>query len=124
MAQNQSKARVFISCGQKCDEEKRLATEVRDMLEDSPFNFDAYVADLEHSQKDVMRAVLESLESSEYFLCIDFKREKLDGTCGANGDFRGSLFTHQELAIATFLDIEQLRFKEKGVEWNGISSLL
>ena len=64
-----------------------------------------------------MAAVLRRLELSEYFLMIDFKRERLKG----KPSHRGSLFTHQELAIATFLEIEQLRFSEKGIEWNGIS---
>ena len=118
------RARVFISCGQMDAEEKKLARDICEMLSGPDFGFDPYVADLEHTQKEVMAAVLDRLESSEYFLLIDFKREKLKRGLFRTRVYRGSLFTHQELAIATFLEIEQLRFSEEGVEWNGISRLL
>jgi hypothetical protein len=87
-------------------------------------NFDTYMAGLEHTQKEVVQSVFNALAESEYFLLLDFRRDRLG--CGpfAKRPFRGSLFTQQELAIASFLGIEQLRFIEKGVECDGISRLL
>jgi hypothetical protein len=81
------------------------------------------MAGLEQTNKDLMPAVLEALEKSEYFLFIDFKRERQSGILSWSRH-RGSLFSHQELAIARFLGIEQLRFKEKSVRLEGIAELL
>jgi hypothetical protein len=53
------------------------------------------------------------LRKSEYFLFVDFKRELL---AGSQFHHRGSLFSHQELAIASLLDIEVAAFQEKGVK--------
>jgi hypothetical protein len=57
------------------------------------------------------------LEKSEYYLFIDFRREEL-----GSQRFRGSLFSHQELGIATYLKKEHiLIFQERGVlERDGI----
>jgi len=52
------------------------------------------------------------LAASEYFVFVDFKRERLNDTI----ECRGSLFSHQELAIASFLDLEVLAFQEAGVK--------
>jgi hypothetical protein len=49
-------------------------------------------------------SIFAQLENSEYFIFVDFKRE------------RGSLFSHQELALASYLDIEVLAFQETGVK--------
>jgi hypothetical protein len=123
--QNRTNARIFISCGQEEDSsEVTVAREIKNMLEGDPFNFDVYLADLEHTPHDVLRSVLHALEESEYFLFIDFKREQIVPRDRDIESCRGSLFSHQELAIATFLEIEQLRFSETGVELNGIGSSL
>jgi hypothetical protein len=45
-------------------------------------------------------------------LFVDFKREQL----GTTPDHRGSLFSHQELAIAAFINIEVAAFQEAGVK--------
>lgn len=50
---------------------------------------------------------------------IDFQREKVHkfGILGVwDGEYRGSLFSHQELAIATFQGLEVLAFQEEGVK--------
>jgi hypothetical protein len=124
MNSTQPKARVFVSCGQKDNKEKALAREIYETLAGPEFGFEPYVADLEHTQKEVVQSVFDALSESEYFLLIDFRRERLGCTPSTEKVYRGSLFTQQELAIASFLGIEQLRFKEKGVEWKGISQLL
>lgn len=102
-------AKIFISCGQRKDsDEVRIAEQIKKRLEEK--GFDAYLAVQQQSLKGLKENIFNKLSSSEYFLFIDFKREKL-----TNGKFRGSLFSHQELALASFLDIELLAFQEKGV---------
>ena len=110
-------ARVFISCGQR-PEELEIAELIQKGLQD--IGFSVYVAKKDHVLSCLTRNIFDKLETSEYFLFIDFKREKLirikEGIEEDNKSFRGSLFTNQELAIATFLkDIEVLGFQEKGV---------
>lgn len=108
---NDLRARVFISCGQnKSSDEPKLAEEIRRKL--TSLGFDSYVAVGEQSLLGLKENILGQLGRSEYFLFVDFKRERLNDTelC------RGSLFSHQELAVASFLDIEVLAFQERGVK--------
>ena len=51
-------------------------------------------------------------EESEYYIFIDFRREQLLQN-SKSIDYRGSLFSHQELAIATFLDKPVIAFQEQ-----------
>ena len=73
-----------------------------------------------------MRGLKESifahLENSEYFIFVDFRREKLADN---PPEYRGSLFSHQELALASYLDIDVLAFREAGIKKNdGIVAFL
>jgi len=115
------KARVFVSCGQN-DKELKIAEKIKKRLEDDDKGFEVYVARKDHVLSCLTKNIFDKLNTSEYFLFIDFKREKLIRlNKGRKNDknkdiFRGSLFTNQELAIATFLqDIKVLGFQEKGV---------
>ncbi len=113
------RARVFISCGQaKGTDEVEIADKIAEKLHD--MGFDPYVAITEHSLRGVKENIFARLSESEYFIFIDFKRERLftldKGSFSDTGKYRGSLFSHQELAIATFLDIEALSFREKDVK--------
>jgi hypothetical protein len=73
--------------------------------------FDAYVARTDQRLRSVPESIFEQLRNTEYFLFIDFSREKI------HNEYRGSLFSHQELAIAAFLEIDNdvLVFQEKGI---------
>lgn len=105
------KARVFISCGQqKGAGEVEVAHKIREKVE--KMGFEPYIAVEEQTLKGVKENIFRKLSESEYFIFIDFRREKLE-----DDKYRGSLFSHQELAVATFLDdIEVLAFQEKGVK--------
>lgn len=112
------RARVFISCGQqKGTDEVEIAHRIAEKLE--KIDFEPYIAIEEFSLKGVKENIFRKLSKSEYFIFIDFKREKLfklkNGDFEDTGKYRGSLFSHQELAIATFLDIEALAFQEESV---------
>ncbi|PYT55262.1 MAG: hypothetical protein DMG43_03795 [Acidobacteria bacterium] len=117
MAKDQSdeelRARVFISCGQnKSSEEPLLAAGIKDKL--TALGFDPYVAVGEQSLRGLKENLFEQLNKSEYFVFIDFKRERLDHL----DLHRGSLFSHQELAVASFLEIDVLALQEQGVKQN------
>ncbi|MEW6352343.1 MAG: hypothetical protein AB1646_25100 [Thermodesulfobacteriota bacterium] len=103
-------AKVFISCGQRSKKEKKTATNVKQVVEAQGFR--AYTAVHDKSLKGLKENIFGQLQDSEYFLFIDFKRE---GLCGPGNGHRGSLFSHQELAIASYLEIEAIGFRETGV---------
>lgn len=108
------RARVFISCGQqKNTDELEIANRIAEKLH--KMGFDPYIAVAELSLKGVKENIFRRLSESEYFIFVDFRRERLDkGTDEVV--YRGSLFSHQELAVASFLDIEVLPFQEAGVK--------
>jgi len=118
-------ARVFLSCGQReGTEEYKIAKNIVNKLE--KLGFDTYFAGRETDLKDVKGNTFLKLIEADYFIFVDFKRERLfvesNGKFGDTKKHRGSLFSHQELAIATLSDKEFLLFHEKGVkERDGIS---
>lgn len=119
-----TRARVFISCGQQKDtEEVQIAADLSQKLH--KLGFDPYVAVAEQTLKGVKENIFRKLSESEYFLFIDFKRERLcsfeNGGLTDTQRHRGSLFSNQELALATYLEIDCAAFREIGVrEEDGI----
>src|SRR5208283_363343 len=112
------KARVFISCGQSKESEEVLIAQ-RIEKELIAMGFEPYIAVAEQSLKGVKENIFTKLRSSEYFLFIDFKRERLfkgNDPFVDTGAHRGSLFSHQELAIAAFQDYDVLAFQEASVK--------
>ena len=101
---------MFISCGQnKRSDEVELAHKILKVLEG--LGFEGYIAVREQVLRGVKENIFAQLASSEYFLFIDFKREAFRDS----DECRGSLFSHQELAVAAYLDIDVLAFQEEGV---------
>ena len=106
----QVKARVFLSCGQrKNDEEARVAERVRNSI--AACGFECYMAIAANSPRSLRENIFKELEIADYFVFIDFKREHLDG-----GPCRGSLFVNQELGIASYLELPLVGFQEAGVK--------
>lgn len=111
MDQDCPKARVFISCGQRRNtQEEQIAMKISQELEN--LGFDPYVAVAQQNLNGVKEAIFKKIADSEYFLFIDFRREQLAN----KNDYRGSLFSHQELAIASYLNLEAILFREESVE--------
>ncbi len=105
-----SKARVFISCGQNKDtDEVSVARAIADKLEAAGYK--PYIAVQEQTLAGLTDNIFARLRESEYMVFVDFKREQLanQSTC------RGSLFSHQEVAIAAFLGIGAVAVQEHGV---------
>ncbi|MFA5109798.1 MAG: hypothetical protein WC443_00175 [Desulfobaccales bacterium] len=107
------KARVFISCGQRTAREKNIGLEIDRFFRDR--GFETYFAEKVHSPEALTDHIFKFLRESEYFVFIDFKRDKI-----SEEDFRGSLFVSQEIGISTFLKIPGLGFYERGVKREGI----
>jgi hypothetical protein len=105
-------ARIFISSGQRDDEERRITKELKNHLIE--LGYEPYVAIEEQSTRPLIENILNILKDSEYFLFVDFKREKIV-TDMQVVEFRGSLFTNQELAVAIYLHKEIIGFQEEKV---------
>jgi len=111
------KARVFIGCGQQSDKEKELGFVCVRYLEKRGFS--VYLAEEIQSLEALTENIFDHLRNSEYAVFIDCARKEL-----RDGEFRGSVFVNQELAIATFLKIESRVFHEKGVKREGVVEYL
>ncbi len=104
------RARVFLSCGQRRDsDEIEIARRIGQRLDAD--GYDVYVATEQQTLKGFKEVIFQALADSEYFVFVDFKRERI----GETGDYRGSLFSHQELAVAAYLDLQVAAFREVGV---------
>lgn len=114
-------SKVFISCGQASNEEKDAANDVASWLLNQGFN--PYLAIEVQSILDINEGIISELKSSDYYLFINFSREKVQGEKGEF--FRGSFFTNQELAIAYALNFERLIcINQNGTRREGLFSLI
>jgi len=105
------RAKVFISCGQRGDTvEVKIASEIAQVL--VGLGFEPYIASQENTLRGLKENIFSQLETSEYFLFVDFPREQF-ANCS---EHRGSLFSHQELAIASYLDMRVIAFQQKGIK--------
>ncbi len=110
------KPKIFISCGQdKSSDEYKIAEIIKNKIDDTD-KYIGYVATLEQSNKGLLNNILYELETAEYFIFIDFIREKLLDKNDNFIGYRGSLFTNQELSIASYFGIETIAFQEKGIK--------
>src|ERR1041385_8826331 len=104
-------SRVFISCGQSAAE-LDVAGLIKQVLTD--LGFEPYVAAQVQSVRALRENIFQQLRDTEYFLFVDFRREQL--VQPDDVIYRGSLFSHQELAIASFIELQILAFQEEGVK--------
>lgn len=127
------RAKVFLSCGQRTGFERKISNEIAIKLEE--LGFEPYIAIKQQSLSSLRENIYRQLETSDYYLFIDFAREELhdsdDDINPTNLEnnkkckYRGSLFAHQELAIASFLDLPILAFQEEGIKkLDGLMSAL
>jgi hypothetical protein len=107
------RARVFIGCGQRNEKEKQIGLACKQYFDER--HFISYFAEEVHSLEALTENIFRHLRNSEYSVFIDFRREEVD-----DGKFRGSVFVNQEIAIASFLQIDSRVFHEKGVIREGV----
>lgn len=110
---------MFISCGQtKNSSEVDTAHAISDILQE--LGFDPYIAVDEQTLRGLKENIFSQLENSEYFVFVDFERERLisrgQRRWSLHLQHRGSLFSHQELALAACFDLDVLPFQEEGVK--------
>ncbi len=107
---------VFLSCGQNSREVK-IARKISALLEGPPFRLNVFIARATNNILSLNKDVLTKLEYADYFIFVNFCRKK--------SQFAGSLYSHQELAMALALGHEQLLiYSEKGAPDTGIVKLV
>jgi hypothetical protein len=99
------KSRVFVSCGQHGKKEREVARSIRQHLEAR--GFDVYVAVDVQTIQEINEGIIRELKNSDCFLMVNFRRDRISGSFRRK-QFRGSLFSNQELAIAYALGFEKL----------------
>jgi hypothetical protein len=108
------KSRVFVSCGQRDEGERRAARDVSELLRAR--GFDVYLAIDVQTILEINTGIIRELKNSDCYLCVNFRREAIDVS-----KFRGSLFSNQELAIAYALGFERLLVvNQEGVAAEGV----
>jgi len=109
---DEEQAMVFISCGQnRSSDELATAQAIAAALQSE--GFATYIAVEQQTLAGVRDNIFNRLRDAEYYVFIDFMRERLLDS--PEPEHRGSLFTHQELALASYLEKDVVAFQEKGV---------
>ena|ERR1700730_6729167 len=91
------RAKVFLSCGQDPDyDEVGVDKEIEVALGEQGLGFDVFFAPRAQRSNSLTEVIFRELETSDYFVFIDFKREKLLPPNKDNTSFhRGSLEIRQ-----------------------------
>src|SRR5438067_7872739 len=97
-------ARVFISCGQATNEERGAATEREQWFRSK--GYEPYVAIQVQTILDLNAGIVGALKTSDYYVFVNFPREKC--SFGKDEFYRGSLYSHEELAIAYALGFDHI----------------
>lgn len=104
--------KIFLSCGQR-PEEKEVASAIARLLQERGFS--PYVAIDVQTILDINGGIIRELKDSDCYLFVNFRRERI-GT-----DYRGSLFSNQEMAIAYALGFDRfLVINQEGVRSEGM----
>jgi hypothetical protein len=121
--QSGQRTRIFLSAGGNEQpalgrlDEAHITKDLIQRLEkpEEGLGYEVYFALPQQSTEDLVNDIFQNLKNSEYYLFIDFKREKLTEDDGSVTQ-RGSLFSNQELAIAQFQRKKIIAFQEDGVK--------
>lgn len=98
------KSKIFLSCGQR-GQEIKVAREIKKRL--TSRGFKVYIALDVQSISEINAGIIDELKDSDFYLFVNFRREQLGKNAQGEKEFRGSLFSHQEFAIAYALGFNQ-----------------
>jgi hypothetical protein len=111
--------RVFISCGQHSADEKRVAGDIYNLLQARGFS--PYLAIDVQTITEINAGIIGELKNSDCYIFVNFRRECLGKREDGSAEFRGSLFSNQELAIAYAFGFEKILIvNQDGVKPEGM----
>jgi CRISPR/Cas system CMR subunit Cmr4 (Cas7 group RAMP superfamily) len=112
--------RIFISCGQRDENEKRLGRQIKQLIENNT-SFDGYFAEYQNSLDGLTKNIFNALHESAAFIAILHRRDEI-----TKGVYRGSVWIEQEIAIAAFmvqslaLSLPAKAYVQKGISREGV----
>jgi hypothetical protein len=115
---------VFISCGQRTDEERRLGRAIFDLVKElTPFT--PFFAAEVRSVSALTTEIFQNLMNAAGFVCVMHRRGDVH-IDGIRRGTRGSVFIEQEIALASFIHqmlgqkLGVAAFIEEGISLEGI----
>lgn len=122
------KQTIFVSCGQRTEEERTLGRQICEIINNHP-SFLAYFADMQSSLRGLNENILDRLRDCVGFVTVMHPR----GTVSfGNGSVitRASVWIEQEIAIAAYIqrsrdnDLKVAAYAHQSVELEGLRELL
>ena len=118
-----AKPLIFISCGQRTDEEKHLGREIIRLIEEQGL-FEPYFAEFQSDLEGVTNNIFKKLNEAVGFITVMHSRGRVND--GSQQGERGSIWIEQEIAIASFLahttqrKFSALSFVQEGIQLEGV----
>jgi hypothetical protein len=119
---------IFVSCGQQTEDEKRLGTSVRQVI-DSKSGFKAYFAEYVQSLDGLSKNIFDGLRRCSGLISFLHERGLVEQG-GKEWGFRSSAWVNQEIAILAYrkqfegIEIPILVFKDERVRLEGAMTSL
>ncbi|SRR6266567_6582060 len=120
---------IFISCGQQTQDEKRLGTSVKRIVDNTP-GFKAYFAEYVQSLDALATNVYEGIRRCSGLISFLHERGAVVGEDGKPWGYRSSVWVNQEIAILAYrklvegIEIPILVFKDEKVRLEGAMTSL
>jgi len=120
---------IFISCGQRTEEERSLGVTIKNLIDNTP-GFNAYFAQVVHELEALAENIFDALLNCSGLVAILHDRGEVIFSDGISWGHRSSVWINQEIAIVAFLQrvknirIPILVFKEVEVNLEGAMTQL
>lgn len=122
------KQTIFVSCGQRTEEERDLGRQICDLVNSHPA-FCAYFADMQSNLRGLNENILDKLSSCVGFVTVMHPRGTVSFSEGSKIT-RASVWVEQEIAIAAYIqrarkqDLQVAAYAHESVEREGLRELL
>jgi hypothetical protein len=121
---------IFVSCGQRTQEEKLLGEAIRHAIQDHGV-FDCFLAEAQHNLNGLHENIFDALAKSDAFITVMHRRGNVRYGLDKHEPLdRASVWIEQEIAIAAYIqrtaknDLLTAAYIEKGVGREGLRELL
>jgi hypothetical protein len=125
-----AKPHIFVSCGQRTEEEKRLGEAICQAIREHEV-FNCFFAEAQHNLNGLHENILDALATSDGFITVMHSRGNVSyGSEKHEPSNRASVWIEQEIAIAAYIqrttkkDLLTAAYLEKGVGREGLRDLL
>ena len=120
---------IFVSCGQQTEEEKKLGTSVKQLVDSKP-GYKAYFAEYVQSLDALAKNIFDGLRMCSGLISFMHERGFVKTNGGMEWGYRSSVWVNQEIAILAYrrqfegIEIPILVFKDEKVRLEGAMTSL